>query len=64
MSKQIECLGTFGKYLSDLVQDVRENGEELFIKAVRIDPAILACEPFTAYMNPWSRIVPSGIGFS
>lgn len=51
MSKQIECLGTFGKYLSDLVQDVRDNSEESFIKAVRIDPTILACEPFAAYMS-------------
>ena len=49
-AKQVNCLGTYGKYLSEFVQDVREGSEESFLKAIRIDPTILANETFAAYM--------------
>jgi hypothetical protein len=49
--KQIESLGKMGKYLSELVQDVREGREESFFQAIHIDPTIMTCETFAAYMS-------------
>jgi len=51
MGKQMECLETFGRYLTDLVDDVRHGVEESFFKAVRIDRTVLGTEPFVVYMS-------------
>ena len=50
-TKQFESLGIFGKSLSEFVEDVRQGKEESFLRAIRVDPTILANEIFAGYMT-------------
>lgn len=51
VAKQMEALETFGKYVTELVDDVRRGIEESFFKAARIDRTVLGTEPFVVYMS-------------
>lgn len=51
MLGHIAALRKFGKDMNQLVEDVRNGLDESFFHAVRIDPTVLACEPFVKRMS-------------
>lgn len=46
--RQFESVQTFGKYLSELVEDVRGDKDESFFKAIRVDRTVMSCPTFAA----------------